>query len=123
MCGFRCHRVHDRRDKKVTDLEVSGRRTTLLWVRRRMVCDSCGSRFLGDHCAFEGALTARLARALVADAKVMTLRAAARRRGVGWHKINALVRAFAGIVAERRRRERCRVLWSMRPPSAEGTAT
>ena len=41
---------------------------------------------------------------------VMTLRAAARRRGVGWHKINALVRAWAGIVAERRRSERCRVL-------------
>ncbi len=36
----------------------------------------------------------------------MTLRAAARRRGVGRHKINALVRAFAGVVAERRRGER-----------------
>ena len=29
---------------------------------------------------------------------------------MGWHKINALVRAWAGIVAERRRSERCRVL-------------
>ena len=37
-----CDRVHDRRDKKITDLEVSGRRTTLVWSRRRMVCDSCG---------------------------------------------------------------------------------
>ena len=109
-CGFKCHRVHDRRDKKITDLEVSGRRATLVWSRRRMVCDNCGSRFLEDCAAFEGGLTARLARALVADAKVMTLRAAARRRGVGWHKINALVRAWAGIVAERRRSERCRVL-------------
>ena len=110
MCGFKCHRVHDRRAKKITDLEVSGRRTTLVWSRRRMVCDGCGSRFLEDHCAFEGSLTARLARALVADAKVMTLRAAARRRGVGWHRINDLVRAFAAVVAERRRSERCRVL-------------
>ena len=109
-CGFKCHRVHDRRDKKVTDLDVSGRRATLVWSRRRMVCDNCESRFLEDHPAFEGGLTARLARALVADAKVMTLRAAARRRGVGWHKINALVRAWARIVAERRRSERCRVL-------------
>jgi len=109
-CGFKCRRVHDRRDKKITDLEVSGRRTTLVWSRRRMLCDNCASRFLEGHHAFEGALTARLARALVSDAKVMTLRAAARRRGVGWHKINALVRAWAGIVAERRRRERCRVL-------------
>ena len=110
MCGFWCRRVHDRRDKKITDLEVSGRHTTLVWSRRRMVCDNCESRFLEDHGAFEGGLTARLARALVADAKVMTLRAAARRRGVGWHRINALVRAWAHIVAERRRSERCRVL-------------
>ena len=103
-------RVHDRRAKKVRDLEVSGRRTTLVWSRRRMVCGNCAGRFLEDHPAFEGGLTPRLARALVADAKVMTLRAAARRRGVGWHRINALVRAWAHIVAERRRRERCRVL-------------
>ena len=31
QCGFRCHRVHDRRDKKIRDLEVSGRRTVLVW--------------------------------------------------------------------------------------------
>ena len=35
QCGFKCHRVHDRRDKKVRDLEVSGRRTLLVWSRRR----------------------------------------------------------------------------------------
>ena len=74
-CGFKCHRVHDHRRKKITDLEVSGRRTTLAWSRR-MVCGSYDSRFLEDHPGFEGGLTARLARALVADAKVMTLRAA-----------------------------------------------
>ena len=34
QCGFRCHRVHDRRDKKVRDLEVSRRRTVLVWSRR-----------------------------------------------------------------------------------------
>ena len=54
QCGFKCHRVHDRRDKKVRDLEVSGRRTLLVWSRRRMVCDNCDSRFLEDHPAFEG---------------------------------------------------------------------
>ena len=32
-CGFKCRRVHDRRAKKVRDLEVSGRRTTLVWQR------------------------------------------------------------------------------------------
>ena len=35
QCGFKCRRVHDRRDKKVRDLEVSGRRTVLVWSRRR----------------------------------------------------------------------------------------
>ena len=72
-CGFKCHRVHDRRDTKITDLEVSGRAVMLVWKRRRMRCSNCGCRFLEDHHAFEGALTARLARALVADARVMTL--------------------------------------------------
>ena len=42
QCGFKCHRVHDRRAKKVRDLEVSGRRTTLVWSRRRMVCGQHG---------------------------------------------------------------------------------
>ena len=46
-------------NKKVRDLEVSGRRTVLVWSRRRMVCDNCDSRFLEDHPAFEGALTGR----------------------------------------------------------------
>ena len=109
QCGFKCHRVHDRRDKKVRDLAVSGRAVTLVWSRRRMRCDNCGSRFLEDHPAFEGALTARLARRLVADCKVMTVQAAARRCGVGWHQVNDLVRAWAAAVAQRRRSRRCRV--------------
>ena len=49
QCGFKCRRVHDRRAKKIRDLEVSGRRTVLVWSRRRMVCDNCDSRFLEDH--------------------------------------------------------------------------
>ena len=43
-CGLGCVRVHDTRRRKVRDLEVSGRRTTLVWRRRRYVCDNCGSR-------------------------------------------------------------------------------
>ena len=32
-CGFKCHRVHDTREREVRDLEVSGRRAALvLWV-------------------------------------------------------------------------------------------
>ena len=114
QCGFRCHRVHDCRDKKVRDLEVSGRRTVLVWSRRRMVCDNCGSRFLEDHPAFEGALTGRLARRLVADAKVMTFNAVARRHGVHWHAVRALVDTWSALVAERRRSRRCSVLFE--PP-------
>ena len=109
-CGFRCVRVHDTRRRKVRDLEVSGRRTTLVWRRRRFVCDNCGSRHLEDHPEFEGRLTRRLARRLVADARVMTLRAAARRHGLGWHLINGVVKAWADLVAEHRRSRRCRVL-------------
>ena len=79
QCGFKCHRVHDRRDKKVRDLEVSGRAVTLVWSRRRMVCDNCDSRFLEDHHAFEGALTARLARRVVAAGLTQVRRGVQRR--------------------------------------------
>ena len=49
---------------------VSGRPVTLVWKRRRMVCDDCGERFLEDHDAFDGKVTVRLAKRLVADAQV-----------------------------------------------------
>ena len=61
-CGFRCARVHDTRRRKVRDLEVSGRRTTLVWLRRRFVCDNCSTRHLEDHPEFENKLTRRLSR-------------------------------------------------------------
>lgn len=109
-CGAKSGRVHDRRAKRVRDLEVSGRRTVLVWDRRRLVCDGCGRRFLEDHPAFEGRVTARLARRLVADAREMTVNAVARRHRVGWHTVMALVIAYVGLVADRRRRRRCRVL-------------
>ncbi|WP_423919035.1 transposase family protein [Candidatus Poriferisodalis sp.] len=63
-----------------------------------------------DHPAFEGRVTARLARRLVKDARAMTVSSAARRHGVGWKLVNALVVAYAGLVGDRRRRQRCRVL-------------
>ncbi|WP_420619559.1 ISL3 family transposase [Candidatus Poriferisocius sp.] len=109
-CGAACSGVHDVRVKEVRDLEVSGRAVTLLWKRRRLVCGGCDRRFVEGHPAFEGRLTARLARRLVADARAMPIRQVARRHGVGWHQVNDLVRAWAGVVAERRRSLRCRVL-------------
>ena len=72
-CGFRCYRVWDRRPKRVRDLGVSGRRTTLVWRRRRFECGNCGERHLQDHALFGAGLTRRFARRLVADATVMSM--------------------------------------------------
>ncbi len=110
QCGFKCHRVHDRRDKRVRDLEISGRVVTLVWRRRRFRCDDCGSRFLEEHPAFEGGLTGRLARRLVADARVMPVSAAARRHGLSWWLVMGVLSSWAGLVAEHRRSRVCRVL-------------
>ncbi len=108
--GFGCARVHDIREKQVRDLGVSGRHTTLVWHRRRFGCGSCEHRRLEGHPEFDGRLTRRLARRLVADAEVMTVAAVARRHKLGWHLVMALVRAWSGLIAEHRRRQRCRVL-------------
>ena len=110
LCGFRCERVWDRRAKRVRDLAVSGRRTVLVWRRRRFWCGNCGERHLEDHAQFEAGLTRRLVCRLVSDARVMSIRAVARHHGVGWHRIMRLVRAEAERVGERRRARRCRVL-------------
>ena len=48
QCGFRCHRVHDRRDKKIRDLEVSGRRTLLVWSLGR-VCLTVADALSATH--------------------------------------------------------------------------
>ena len=109
-CGFCCFRVWDRRAKRVRDLGVSGRRTTLVWRGRRFECGNCGERHLEDHDQFAGGLTRRFARRLVQDATVMSIRAVSRHHGVGWHRIMGLVRAHSAQVAERRRARPCRVL-------------
>ena len=109
-CGFRCYRVWDRRPKRVRDLGVSGRRTTLVWRGRRFECGNCGERHLEDHDQFEAGLTRRFARRLVADATVMSIRAVGRHHGVGWHRIMGLVRAHSERVVQRRRARPCRVL-------------
>ena len=72
-CGFKCGRVWDRRAKRVRDLEVSGRRTTLLWRRRRFECGNCSERHLEDHTQFQAGLTRRFARRLVQDARVIVV--------------------------------------------------
>lgn len=109
-CGFKCSRVHDTREREIRDLGVSGRRVTLVWRRRRFRCDNCEHRWLEDHPEFDGRLTRRLARRLVADAEVMPVMSVARRHALGWHLVMALVRAWSGLIAEHRRSRRCRVL-------------
>ena len=53
-CRRSCWRVHDRRRRRIRDLEVSGRRTVLLWILRRFVCDWCGKRHMETHPQFVG---------------------------------------------------------------------
>ena len=108
FCGFKTRTVHDRRRRKIRDLPVSGRRVTLVWIRRRFSCANCDARHLEDHGEFEGGLTRRLARQLVADAKVMSIRAVVRRHGLNWHLIQELVDVWSALVAEHRRSQRCR---------------
>lgn len=69
-CGFSCRRVQDTRPKRIRDQEVSGRQLTLVWQRRRFVCNNCGERHLEEHPEFEGNRTRRLARQAAADAQV-----------------------------------------------------
>ena len=66
-CGFKCRLVWDRRAKRVRNLEVSGRRTTLVWRRRRFEYGNCGERHLEDHAQFQAGLTRRFACRLMAD--------------------------------------------------------
>ncbi len=91
-------------------LSVSGRRTSLVWIRRRFVCANCDERHLETRPEFENNLTRWLARGLVADAKVMSIRSVVRRHGLEWHLIHNLVTAWSALVAEHRRARRCRVL-------------
>ena len=110
-CGFRCRNVWDRRRKRVRDLEVSGRRTTLVWNRRRFVCSNCGERHPDVHTKFDGGIGRRFVHRLVQDARRMSIRAASRPHGVGWHRnILRLVDAHSARVAKRRRAQVCRVL-------------
>ena len=115
-----CHRVrvvvvraggvHDRRRIQTRDLEISGRRTVLLWTQRRFVCDGCGKRHMETHSQFLGGMTRRLARRLVQDALEMSIQAVSRRHRISWHLIMGLVTDWSGLIQTRRRRQRCRVL-------------
>lgn len=108
--GFKTTKVHDRRDVRLRDLPVSGRPTTLIWRRRRFSCANCGERHVESHPEFVGRMTRRLAAGLVREARHVPVRELARRYGLGWHTVMAVLRARAETVARYRRRRPCRVL-------------
>lgn len=113
-CGFKTSRVHDTRPLRVRDLPTRGRPTELRWTRRRFVCGECSERHWEDHPEIiigrRTHVTRRLARQLVRDVNVMSIREVARRHGLPWHYLMALTVSWSDRVAVDRRRRRCRVL-------------
>ena len=113
-CGFKTARVHDSRRYRVRDLPTQNRPTMLVWVRRRFSCGECSGRHWEDHPEIivgrRTHVTRRLARQLVKDVNVMSIREVARRHDLGWHFIMGLTRSWSDRVAADRRRRHCRVL-------------
>ena len=109
-CGHKTARVHATRKVEVADLAVSGRPVTLVWHRRRFRCKRCRTTTTETHPFFVDRMTKRLARAVVADARDMTVAAVARRHGLSWHRVMRLVLAEGELLARARRRRPCRVL-------------
>ncbi|MBU1495162.1 MAG: ISL3 family transposase [Actinobacteria bacterium] len=113
-CGFNTTRVHDRRRLVIRDLPTGGRPTTLEWVRRRFSCAECSERHWEDHPEIilgrRTHVTRRLARQLVRDVNIMSIREVTRRHDLPWHFIMGLTRSWSERVAADRRRRRRRVL-------------
>lgn len=109
-CGFKTAKVHATRKVKVADLAVSGRPVTLVWHRRRFRCGKCGTTTSESHAFVADRMTQRLARAVTRDVRDMTVLAVARRYGLSWHRVMALVLAEGRLLARHRRRRPCRVL-------------
>lgn len=110
FCGAKTSKVHETRPVEIKDLPRGSQDVTLIWMRRRFECDSCGRRHTEDHPEFEGKVTRRLARTIVRDANKMTVREVARRYGLAWHTVMTMVKTWACRLVHQRRRRRCRVL-------------
>ena len=109
-CGAVCGRVRGYRPQRVRDLPTRGQETVLVWARRRFECEGCGRTHVERHADIAGRFTERMARRLVSDARVMSIRRVAEGAGVSWSTIMGLVRTAAEREAARRQRRRCRVL-------------
>jgi transposase len=110
FCGFKTTKVHETRRVKVTDVSRGAQGVTLIWLRRRFRCDNCSERHTETHPAIEGKMTTRLARAIVADARHLSIIEISRRYGFSWHMVITLVREWSGCLQAHRRSKRCRIL-------------
>jgi transposase len=110
FCGFKTTKVHETRRVKIRDVPRGAQRVTLIWLRRRFCCTNCGERHSETHPAIKGKMTARLARAIVTDARHLSITEIGRRYGFAWHTVMMLVRERSQHLAEHRRKKRCRVL-------------
>lgn len=52
-CGAKTQKIHDYRYRKIRNLDIVGRRLTLIYERRRYACQECGKRF-SEKCSFVG---------------------------------------------------------------------
>jgi transposase len=109
-CSFKTSKVHETRRVKVTDVPRGRQRVTLVWLQRRFECGNCGERHTESHPGITGKMTTRAARAVVADARQLSITEVARRYELSWHTVMALVRAWSERLGERRRARPCRVL-------------
>lgn len=110
FCGFKITKVHETRRVEVKDVPRGRQSVTLIWLRRRFQCTNCGERHTETHPAIEGRMTARLARAVVTDARHLSITEIARRYGFAWHTVMTVVRVWSKRVGDRRRSRPCHVL-------------
>ncbi len=109
-CSFKTSKVHETRRVKVKDLARGTQKVTLIWLRRRFECTNCGERHTETHPAFDKRMTARLTRAIVRDARHLSITEIGRRYVLSWHTVMAVVKQWSALLAERRAKRPCRVL-------------
>jgi transposase len=110
FCGFKTNQVHETRRVKLKDVPRGTQQVTLIWLRRRFQCSDCGERHTETHPAIEGKMTTRLARAIVRDARHLSIAEIGRRYGFAWHTVMALVRQWSERLKDHRCKKRCRIL-------------
>lgn len=90
-CGASCSAVHDREERRITDLPVFGQPARILLPRQRVLCPTCGPRveqlsWLSPHARF----TQRLAEYAAGLLSAMTVQEAARLLGLDWKTVRGI---------------------------------